>query len=299
MNADQNDEEEYDGNAVPIGNRFTEKRECGECLGKGSVVTQSTIAAACHNCEAKGWNLNREGQPEICTTCQGHRTLQEVTQECGKCDGSGFVVEIVQKFQGKITCLKCEGDGRVKCRTCKSTGYKPCGLCDGSGDADIQAWKPWDGRQIRCRKCTGQGFAPATKPQVLGRKEWENSEIRGVVEHIVGRDWYLDMNDGDTFIINERQSLTVTRCKKCLESTDHDKCFICNGWKLLRVDYYHASDCDECSGLGLMIGPPPCSLCNGSGKELCPVCEGSVGVMFECNGCSAKGRVPHNFVKPV
>lgn len=83
------------------------------------------------------------------------------------------------------------------------------------------------------------------------------------------------------------------------------ECFTCDGAKLIDQDCNYCKakgvvGCSRCSGSGMItrvnifniVEYFECERCNGNGRLVCPVCQGSLKEVSSCRTCGGSGKLP-------
>jgi len=123
---------------------------CKEC--------QFTGLALCRGCKGTKWekcpseNCKAGVIEEAAGTAKSYmkkkRLNGEISESCGRCEGSGEIPCRICQGKGGVICAKCGGTGEApRCARCSGIGLITCTKCSGSGKV----------KDAECSKCAGQG----------------------------------------------------------------------------------------------------------------------------------------------
>lgn len=120
-----------------------------------------------------------EDHSEECSSCDGSGT-----EECGDCDGSGNQSCRECDGEGELTCDVCDGSGKEECSECGGSGKledgEICDDCGGTGDVKCDSC---DGSgEMTCNECDGEGTEDCSTCRGYGKNECEECYGDGNVE---------------------------------------------------------------------------------------------------------------------
>jgi len=119
---------------------------------------QYTGLAVCSACKGIQWekcpsdNCNEGGIEESGSSSRSYmkkkRLNGELSEICGRCEGSGEIPCRICQGKGCTICKECGGTGEAsRCTRCSGVGLMTCSKCNGTGE--------YKGKE--CIKCSGEG----------------------------------------------------------------------------------------------------------------------------------------------
>ena len=268
-------------NLVPVGDRYAQKEACEDCQGSGCNISYKSDP--CPGCNGVGWTANSNGDPVICPICRGLRLVQtEVRNTCEKCDGRGYLVFIMQDYEGEVPCETCEGSGKMDCYCVEENpGKEDCDQCSGSGEI-----RRHDRDWVPCQNCNCTGYIPGSDFLKYGLKQWMQDPFSKEVFNCFGSNCLDEMKTDDQLILEDGRILKISRCPKCSYLPKDAHCSICNGKRIIWVMVSEKVKCPTCMGLGF-IAYDKCDQCGGDGYFECSNCNGTLEDF--CCDCGGSG----------
>ncbi len=123
---------------------------CRECQFSGQEVCRGCKGSKWEKCPSDNCNegVIEDSSGDARSSMKKKRLNGEISESCGRCEGSGEIPCRICQGKGGVICKKCGGTGEApRCTRCSGIGLITCTKCSGSGkikDAD-------------CSKCAGQG----------------------------------------------------------------------------------------------------------------------------------------------
>jgi hypothetical protein len=209
-----------------------------------------------------------------CTVCNGLQKMQNVTEPCLLCRGTGVVIDFACETCGgaktvfvKAPCPGCRGarEKEYVCGNCNATGQ--CGNCGGSG-------------LVKCGTCGGP--VPVACATCGGARQ-----VNGLVCGACN-------GAGGCWRPKNCFACASKGCLNCGNCSGSKSCANCKGGGKVRFP------CDDCGGAGEKVlkvdcasceatGANPqylCAACNHTGSTPCPSCAGPT-----CPKCTGTGRL--------